>query len=112
MNYVKVNCYSTSALSLFYGEVAYPLRGALEVKCEGWPKMRRLAVWRLMPEDGFRVSDVIEHLADWFFVQTHQRPSHAFMRKLPTGVESGIELDGVTLFEVDWALEKCVMVGG
>ena len=131
-----VKCYPTSALGLFYGEVVYPAREVVEfpfAACkEG--KFRRLAVWRLVPEEGFRVSEVMEFLADWFFVQTHHRAGYAFMRRLPkeavsgqvlavggASTASGVPLsaqrdskgeDGLVLLEADWALDRCVLVGG
>lgn len=110
--HAKVNCYPTTALSLFYGEVTFPARQVVTLNAECWRKPRRFAVWRLMQEDGLRVSEVIEHLADWFFVQTHHRPGYAYMKSLPSGVESGQELNGVMLMEAEWALDQCVMVGG
>lgn len=111
--HAKVHCYATTALSLFHGEIRFPLRGALALTCEGWRKPRHFAAWRLMKEDGLRVSQVIEKLAEWYFVQTHWRGGFAFMKVLPAGVESGKwEVDGVQLFEAEWAPEKCVLVGG
>jgi hypothetical protein len=116
-----VRCYPTSALGLFYGEVVYPVREVVEfpfAACrEG--KFRRLAVWRLVPEEGFRVSEVIEFLAEWFFVQTHRRAGYVFMRRLPREAISGQQLavsamggEGLVLLEADWALDRCVLVGG
>jgi hypothetical protein len=110
--HAKVHCYETSALSLFYGEATFPVRGALELHCEGWRKARRLAVWRLITGEGYRVSEVVEFLADWYFVQTHRRAGYAFMRHLPAGVENGLDVGDVTLLEAQWALDKCVLVGG
>jgi hypothetical protein len=122
---VSVKCYPTAALALFYGEITFPLRGALEMMAEGWVKPRRFAVWRLMKDDGLRVSEVIEHLADWYFVQTHQKAGYCFMRHLPEGTPFGLrplppnsdsanlgEDNELYIFEAEWALEKCVMVGG
>lgn len=108
----KVNCYSTSALSLFFGEVTYPAREMAEFRAQGWPRPRRFAVWRLMPEEGYHVSELIEFLADWFFVQTHHRAGYAFMRKLPRTVGNGDQVADCTLLEAEWAPEKCILVGG
>jgi len=59
------------------------------------------------------MSEIIEFLAGWYFTQTHQRAGFAFVRKMPREVESGEwEVDGLMLFEAEWCLEKCVMVGG
>jgi hypothetical protein len=106
--------WETAALCLFYGEVTYPVRGVVEVRgaC-GEGRVRRLACWRLMEGEGYHVSEIIEFLAEWYFVQTKQKPGYAFVRKMPRGVESGEwEVDGVMLFEAEWCLERCVMVGG
>jgi hypothetical protein len=116
LDYAKVNCYDTSALSLFYGEIVYPLRGAIEVTCEGWPKMRRLAAWRLMHEDGFRVREVIDILAEWYFAKTMRIPEFAFMRKLPAEICPSTTLlsaqGEIHLSQAEWAMDKCVLVGG
>jgi len=111
-DHAQVNCYPTSALSLFYGEVTFPLRGALELTAEGWPKPKRFGVWRLMKEDGFRVSEVIDLISRWYFVQTHRMPNYAFMKCFPKDVENGFELNDVMLMQAEWALDQCVMVGG
>lgn len=111
--FAKVQCYATSALSLFHGEVTFPARGMVTIYLEGKPKARRLAVWRLMPEEGYRVSEVIEFVADWYFVQTRRRAGFAFLRSLPGGVENGQVVGAdLQLFQAEWALEKCVMIGG
>jgi hypothetical protein len=39
-------------------------------------------------------------------------PGYAFTRKLPRGIENGVEVGTVLLFEADWALGGAVMVGG
>jgi hypothetical protein len=111
-DYAQVNCYPMTALDLFYGELTYPLRGGLEVICDGWEKPRRFGVWRLMKEDGFRVSTVIEFLSGWYFTTTHRRPGFVFMKNLPRNAESGLQVADLMLFEAEWALDKCVMVGG
>ena len=112
--FAKVKCEDTSALSLFYGEVVYPAREMVVCRAaciDG--RARRLAVWKLVPSEGYRVSEIVEFLAEWYFVQTHVRPQFAFMNKLPAGVESGVwGVEDVVLFEAEWALHGCVMVGG
>lgn len=109
----RMKCERLASLSLFYGDVVYPLREVVEchVAC-GVGRARKLAVWKMVPEEGYRVSEIVAFLADWYFQQTHHRPEFAFMKKLPTGAESGCEVDGVMLFEAEWAMSGCVMVGG
>jgi hypothetical protein len=111
-----VKPYSTAALSLFYGEVTYPLRGVVDVRgaC-GEGRVRRLVAWRMMDGEGYRVSEIIEHLVDWYFVQTHQRPGYVFMKKLSGTSEQVAALEealNVQMLDVDWAMDKTVMVGG
>ncbi len=112
--FARVKVEPTMALSLFYGEVVYPLREVVDVRAEcAVGHARRLAVWKLMPEEGYRVSEIVEFLAQWYFEKTHQRPQFAFMKKLPKDVESGeCDVAGVMLIEATWALQGCVMVGG
>ena len=128
--FAVVKPWETAALSLFYGEVTYPVRGVVEIPVptplslrDSPPsserasrfggRVRRLAAWRLMEGEGYRVSEIIEFLAEWYFVQTKRKPGYAFVRKMPRQVESGEwEVDGVMLFEAEWCLEKTVMVGG
>jgi hypothetical protein len=125
----QVKCYDTAALSLFYGEVNFPVRGVVEIPV-GAPlslrdvppngerasqfggRVRRLAAWRMVESEGYRMSEIITFLADWYFVQTHRRPQFVFVKVLPKGVERFQEVDDLCLIDVDWALEKCVMVGG
>jgi hypothetical protein len=38
-------------------------------------------------------------------------PGFAFVSKMPRGVENGVEVDGVMLFEAEWMPPKMVMVG-
>ena len=110
--FASVHCYATSALSLFYREVTYPLREVVEVRCEGWKRPRRLAAWRMMESEGYRMSEVIEFLGDWYFAQTKRRAQYAFVRSIPKGAERYMDVDGLMLLDVEWCLDKTVMVGG
>lgn len=110
--FATVKPWETAALNLFYGEVTFPVRGVVEIQAEGWKKARRLAAWRLMDAEGYRVSEVICFLAEWYFVQTHRQAQYAFVRSLPKGAERFMDVDGLVLLDVEWCLEKCVLVGG
>jgi uncharacterized protein (DUF924 family) len=59
---------------------------------------------------------VIGELARWYFEQVKRMPRFVFMRRLPRGVENGTPIafrgDEMMLFEAEWALDDCVMVGG
>lgn len=107
--FAQVTLTPTAALNLFYGDVRYPCREVVrcQVSCVSF---RMLAVWKLLPGD--RVSEVIEHVAEWYFASAGQRPQFGWMRKLPAGAECGMEIAGVMLLEAEWALDGCVMVGG
>lgn len=107
---VKVWCYPTAALSLFYGEASWPAREAVDIQCEGWPKFRRVVVWKLVP--GERVSVGVRSAASRYFELFMRWPRFAFIRHKPAEVENGIEIENVMLMEANWALRGCLMVGG
>jgi hypothetical protein len=83
---------------------------AVELRCEGWVKARRFAVWQL--ERGEHVSVVVGELARWYTKRTGRVPCFAFMRQLPREAEEGMEVAGVLLFSAEWALPGCVLIGG
>lgn len=108
-----VHCHDTAALSLFYGEVTWPVREV--IRCQltvDSLRLRNLVVWKFVAEEEYRLSEIIVFLADWYFVRAHHRPQFAFIRKLPNGIESCTEVEEVMLVQADWALNGCVMVGG
>lgn len=107
---VKVRCYPTAALNLFYGEANWPVREAVDFQCEGWPKFRRLVVWKLM--QGERISTALPCAAWNYFELFCRWPGFAFIRTKPAEVENGIEVENVMLMEANWALPGCLMVGG
>jgi hypothetical protein len=108
----QVKCYDTAALSLFYGEVTFPVRGVVEIPAGRVGKVRRLAAWRMVESEGYRMSEIIEFLGQWYFTQTKRKPQYAFVKSLPKNVERFTEVDGLVLLDVNWCLEKTVMVGG
>ena len=105
-----VRCYDTAALRVFYGEASWPAREAVDFQCEGWPKFRRLVVWKLM--SGERVSEGMRCAAWRYFELFLRWPAFAFIRTKPAQVENGIEIEDLMLMEADWALPSCLMVGG
>jgi len=109
--HAQIHCYDTAALSLFYGEARWPVRGeAVDIHCEGWVKFRRLVVWKMLP--GERMSEVIS-LAKCAYVKLFVRcPRYAFTRSLPKSVENCVEVDDVMLMQAEWAIPGCVMIGG
>jgi hypothetical protein len=117
--FATVKPWETAALNVFYGEVTFPVRGVVRFQVPGVTnRWRSFAAWRLMDGEGYRVSEIIEFLSEWYFAQTKRKPGYAFMRKLPAGVVSGFMCqvsgwdEGVELQQAEWCLEKCVLVGG
>lgn len=45
----------------------------------------------------------------WSYVK--RQPVNAFVQKLPVGVEPGVEVNGVHLFEAEWMCANAVAVG-
>ena len=107
---LNMRAWSDPVLNLHYAEWTWPCMGFVDFHFEGMEKFRRLVVWKMLP--GERVSEVIPRMAEWYFTQTKHRPQFAFIKQLPKAVDNGIEVEGCTLLEVDWALIGCVMVGG
>ena len=85
------------------------VKGPVEVLCEGWPVAKTFVM------RGFAgVSSVTEALRDAARVYKEvygSVPEYAFVRTLPRGVENGVEVDGVMLFEAEWMAPRCVAVG-
>lgn len=106
----SVRTWDDALLGLHYAEALYPCREVVCVTFEGMKRPRKLVVWKILP--GERVSEIVSQVADWYFWSAHRRPQYAFMARLPRGVESGVEVDGVSLFEAEWAIPGCVMIGG
>jgi len=110
LDFAEVNCYDTAALSLFYGEVTWPARDAVDIHLPGWPKARRVVVWKIMP--GERMSEAIVAAYLQYSMLFGRMPNFAFTKQLPKTVEHGHEVFGVMLLESDWAIRGCLMVGG
>jgi hypothetical protein len=85
------------------------VRGVVEVKCEGWPVSKYFVL------RGFggcaSVTEAVQDAARIYKERYHVDPAYGFVRALPRGVENGVEVDGVMLFEADWMAARCVAVG-
>jgi hypothetical protein len=83
--------------------------GVVEVKCEGWPVSKYFVI------RGFAgcptVTDAVRDAARIYKEHYDVDPSYAFVKSLPRGVENGVEVDGVMLFEAEWMAARCVAVG-
>jgi hypothetical protein len=110
VEFSKIHCQVTAALSLFYGEAQWPVREAVEIHCEGWPKFRRLVVWKMMNDE--RMSLAMEDVRIYYFQLFMRHPRFAFTKRLPRQVEDGWESNGLMLMQAEWALRGCLMVGG
>ena len=111
--HAQIRCYDTSALSLFYGEARWPVRGEIvDVYFEGLEikRFRRLVAWKIMP--GERMSEEIAKARCAFIDLFARWPQYAFTRTLPKSVESGIEVEDVMLMQAEWALPGCLLIGG
>lgn len=91
--------------------VEYPFRGALDVACiNGGENYRRLVVWNMDGYTSVRLAlrDAAVKFEDLFC----GAPQFAFIRQMPSGVEHGTDVFGMTLIESEWMLERAVAVGG
>jgi hypothetical protein len=83
--------------------------GAVDVQCEGWT-MKKVFVMRSL-ERGDRVSLKLKDAAEEYLQLFKDYPRFAYVSKLPNGVENGVEVDGVMLFEAEWMPPRHVAVG-
>lgn len=88
-------------------EITYPVLGVVMVKVgRGWRELFMVhRVW------GTGLRDCIRLGVDAWMTAAKRTPGSAFVRRLPEGVESGVELLGCLVFEADWMPEKVVAVG-
>lgn len=98
------------ALGIHKLMMTWPAYEAVEFHCEGWPKPRRMLVVKLL--HGERVSEAISAAKISFYLQTGFFPRLIFMRRLPSGAENGMLVDGVILMEAEWAIDGCIILGG
>lgn len=86
-----------------------PLQGPLEINCEGWPKPKRFVVWNMALAGSVKIAlfEANRKYEDLF----SERAEYAFIRKLPRGVENGVGVGNLMLFEAEWMVRKCVAVG-
>lgn len=89
--------------------VEYPYGGPLDIECEGWPKAKRFVLWSLTGIKSVKLA--LFEAANKYEEVFKQRAQYAFMRKLPRGVENGIEVGDLMLFEAEWMVRNCVAVG-
>jgi hypothetical protein len=83
--------------------------GAMNVRCEGWPVAKTFVFRKL--KRGDRVSLRLKDAAEEFLQLYKDYPRYAYVSKLPNGVEDGVEVDGVLLFQAEWMPPRAVAVG-
>ena len=93
----------------FYLTATWAVCGVVDIRCEGWGEAKRFVMWHLSLCESvkralYEANQCYEDLFD-------ARPGYAFIRKLPKGVENGVEVGNLMLFEAEWMVGKCVAVG-
>ena len=98
----------TYELGVYHFRAKYPYHGFLEIKSDYWPKSKTMVVWSLKGCITVKVSlfDAAEEYEQLF----RRRPLYAFMQKLPKGVENGVNVGDLILFQCEWMLNRCVAV--
>lgn len=88
---------------------SWPISGPLVINGEGWPMPKVYVVWNLALCESVKMAmyEAMKEYEDIF----SEMPQYAFVRKLPRGVENGVEVGNLMLFEADWMVRKCVAVG-
>jgi hypothetical protein len=93
----------------FRAEYAY--RGVLDIAYTNEKKkFRSMVVWNL---DGYTsLKKALLEARDEYKRLFGRCPQYGFLRAMPVKLENGIELDGMTILEASWMLEKSVAVCG
>jgi hypothetical protein len=99
----------TAEAGVHYLRARWMVRGAVRVAAEGWPMPKMFVIWNLALCDSVKKAmlEAAEHYQDIYGTQ----PEYAFIRKMPRGIENGVEVGDMMLFEADWMVRKCVAVG-
>ena len=109
--YSALNGVATQEAGVWHLRATHPFRGVIDIPAackEG--KVRRLVAWSL---NGYASVKVALYDARKEYCRLFGgSPQFAFMRNLPRGVEPGIEIGTMMLFDAEWMLERCVAVGG
>lgn len=90
-----------------------PMRGPVDIRCEGWEMPKRFVLWSL--SQGERMSQIIITAAEEYFRLYDDLPGYAFVRQLPRGIEPGTAIpfmgDEILLFDAEWMFGRSVAVG-
>lgn len=87
----------------------WPICGPMYINGEGWPMPKKFVVWHLSLADSVKIAlyEANKKYEDIF----SERAEYAFVRTLPRGIENGVEVGNLMLFEAEWMMRKCVAVG-
>lgn len=107
---VKAEAAKDESLGIHTLVMTWPVCEAVEFQSPCWPKMRRMLTVKLLA--GQRVSETISAAKISFFLQTGFFPRLVFMRGIPKDAEIGMLVDGVMLFQAEWAPRGCIVLGG
>jgi len=88
---------------------SWPMRAPIIVRCEGWPAPKVFMMWNMAGCGS--VTEAVRQAVNKYVQMFGRRPGFAFLRALPNGVEPGVEIDGVMVFDAEWMVRKCVAVG-
>lgn len=96
-------------IGAYHLRASWPMRGPLNIQCEGWPVPRMFVMWNLTGCESvtMAIHDAVNCYQDIF----NNDPLFVFIRHMPRNVENGVEVCGLLLFEADWMVRKCVAVG-
>lgn len=98
-------------LSLYYVELRQAYRGPVEIHFPalGPKKFIRVLAWAIQ---GDKVSQCMQEGAQAFGRMVGRWPRFAYIWKLPVGAQEFVEVMGVMLVQVDWAIPGFLFIGG
>lgn len=106
----QVREWSDALLDLHYIELKRPYRGPVEIFFPDYePRFIRVLAWAIQND---KVSQCIQDGAAAYASMTARWPRTAWIHALPKGADYGVEVDGVILIDISWALPGYVFLGG
>lgn len=104
---------ATVEVGVHHLRVDMPVRGLVDLRCEGWVQPRRFVFWSLT--EGDRMSEIIMRAAEEYVCLFGEAPDYAFTKQLPSAIEpgTGVKFKGgeVLLFDAEWMVGRSVAVG-
>lgn len=87
--------------------VRFPVCGPVDMFSSDGKSTRCFVVHRRY---GKKISDCLRLAVDGWTRGTRQAPQHGYVLQLPAGVEAGVMVHGVDVYEAEWMLKDCVAV--